>query len=57
MSCRDDAWRKTDTIHNIWNRCVVFRGRLWHSADDYFGWDLESNRLTQTFFFDKEGSE
>lgn len=52
-SCRDDVWRRTDTIQNVWNRCVIFKGGLWHSADDYFGWDLESNRLTQTFFFDR----
>jgi len=56
-SCRDDVWRRTDTIQNVWNRCVVFKGSLWHSADDYFGWDLDSSRLTQTFFFNKEGQE
>lgn len=53
-SCRDDVWRRTDTIQNVWNRCLIFKGKLWHSADDYFGWDLESNRLTQTFFFNRE---
>lgn len=54
IGSRDDVWRKVDTVSNKFNRCVVFRGNLWHAADDYFGWDLESSRLTQTFWFDEE---
>ena len=55
--CRIDTWRRTDVIQNQFNRCVVFRGGLWHSADDYFGWNLESSRLTQTFFFDRADND
>ena len=50
-ACRDDIWRKVDTVSNKFNRAVIFKGNLWHAADDYFGWDLDSSRLTQTFFF------
>jgi hypothetical protein len=50
----DDAWIKTDVIANVFNRAVIFRGDLWHRADDYFGKDLKSGRLFQTFFFDEE---
>jgi len=52
---RDDTWRKVDSVSNKFNRAVIFKGNLWHAADDYFGWDLESSRLTQTFFFDGDG--
>tara|TARA_R110000824_G_scaffold339505_1_gene526031 strand:+ start:2877 stop:3560 length:684 start_codon:yes stop_codon:yes gene_type:complete len=51
---RDDVWRRVDTISNKFNRAIIFKGNLWHAADDYFGWDLETSRLTQTFFFDTE---
>tara|TARA_Y100000593_G_C4315532_1_gene340667 strand:+ start:2132 stop:2836 length:705 start_codon:yes stop_codon:yes gene_type:complete len=54
-SCRDDIWRRVDTISNKFNRAVIFKGNLWHAADEYFGYDLESSRLTQTFFFDSGG--
>jgi hypothetical protein len=56
-SCRDDFWRRTDIVQNKFNRLMVFRGSLWHSADDYFGDDLESSRLTQTFWFDRADNE
>ena len=52
---RDDTWRKVDSVSNKFNRAVIFKGNLWHAADDYFGWDLETSRLTQTFFFDGDG--
>ena len=51
---RDGVWRRVDTISNKFNRAIIFKGNLWHAADDYFGWDLETSRLTQTFFFDTE---
>ena len=44
-----------ETIVPLFNRAVIFKGNLWHAADDYFGWDLETSRLTQTFFFDGDG--
>ena len=50
----DDAWVKTDVVANRFNRAILFRGDLWHKADEYFGNDLKSGRLFQTFFFDEE---
>ena len=49
-----DAWVKTDVVANKFNRAIIFRGDLWHKADEYFGNDLKSGRLFQTFFFDEE---
>jgi len=51
---KPDAWVKTDVVANRFNRAIIFRGDLWHMADEYFGKDLESGRLFQTFFFDEE---
>ncbi len=47
-----DNWELVDTIGNVFNRCVLFRGKRTHISDMYFGKDLESGRLFQTFFFD-----
>jgi len=46
-----DKWIKTDTISNKYNRAMIFRGELWHAADDYFGTDIKDGRMFQTFFF------
>ena len=48
-----DAWIKTDVVANVFNRAILFRGDLWHKADEYFGDDLQSGRLFQTFFFNE----
>jgi hypothetical protein len=48
----EDKWELVDTIGNIFNRCVLFRGKRTHISDKYFGNDLETGRLFQTFFFD-----
>lgn len=37
-------------IGNIYNRCLIFDTRNWHSADNFFGTTKESTRLTQVFF-------
>ena len=49
-----DKWTREDVISNVYNRAIIFNGDLWHAADDYFGEDLESARLFQTFFFNEE---
>lgn len=46
-----DKWIKTDTIGNRYNRAVIFQGKMWHAADDYFGTGIEDGRMFQTFFF------
>lgn len=46
------AWDLIDRIGNIYNRAILFRGRMSHMSDLYFGKGLEDGRLFQTFFFD-----
>jgi hypothetical protein len=38
------------SMGNVYNRCVIFDTRNWHSADNFFGDTLENSRLTQVFF-------
>ncbi len=40
----------TVTIENVYNRCIIFDTRQWHSADGFFGKDIKDSRLTQVFF-------
>ncbi len=47
-------WDVTDTVGNIFNRLVLFRGSLWHAANGYFGNTLASGRLIHTFFITTE---
>ena len=48
---RWDRWEKTDTVSNVFNRAVIFKGEMWHAADEYFGSNIMDARLFQTFFF------
>ena len=43
---------KIDEVGNIFNRIVIWDARLIHAAPVYFGWDINSSRLFQLFFFD-----
>lgn len=45
-----NQFKKTITIENVYNRCIIFDTRQWHSADGFFGKDKENTRLTQVFF-------
>lgn len=47
-------WDKFDTIGNKYNRLILYRGDLFHASVDYFGHDLYTGRLFQTFFFNTE---
>lgn len=47
-------WELFDRIGNRYNRLIIYRGDLFHASLDYFGEDLYSGRLFQTFFFDTE---
>lgn len=47
-------WELVDRIGNLYNRLILYRGDLYHTSLDYFGRDLPSGRLFQTFFFDTE---
>lgn len=47
-------WELTDYVANKFNRMVVYRGDLFHSAVNYFGHDFTDGRMHQTFFFNTE---
>lgn len=47
-------WDIVDSVANVYNRCVIFNGKRSHMSTDYFGTDLYSGRLFQTYFFNVE---
>lgn len=47
-------WEMTDRVANVFNRLVLYRGDYFHASLDYFGKDLHTGRLFQTFFFNTE---
>jgi hypothetical protein len=47
-------WDMVDRIGNMYNRLIMYRGDLFHVSLDYFGRDLQTGRLFQTFFFNTE---
>jgi hypothetical protein len=47
-------WELVDRLGNLYNRLVMYRGDLYHMSLDYFGRDLHTGRLFQTFFFNTE---
>ena len=53
--CNDyTKWDLVDTIGNVFNRMIIYRGSMFHASLDYFGQDKWDGRLFQTFFFDTE---
>jgi hypothetical protein len=40
----------TTIIEHVFNRCIIFDPRTWHSADTFFGKNKNDTRLTQVFF-------
>lgn len=40
-----------DKVGNVFNRLVIFDGRLIHAASEYFGWNIPTSRLFHMFFF------
>jgi hypothetical protein len=47
-------WDLIDTVGNKFNRLVIYNGNLFHASLDYFGKDIYTGRLFQTFFFETE---
>lgn len=45
-------YETVDIVGNIFNRLIIWDGRLIHSASQYFGNSKENARLFQVFFFD-----
>lgn len=41
-----------DTAGNVFNRLVLFDAKCIHSANEYFGTDINNSRLFHLFFFD-----
>ena len=46
-----DAWVEDEVIENRFNRLIVFKGNMVHSASKYFGKDKRDKRLAVTFFW------
>lgn len=47
-------WEMVDRIGNIYNRLILYPGKLYHASIDYFGQNHNNGRLFQTFFFNTE---
>lgn len=45
-----EGFIKTISVENKFNRMVLFHPSLWHAPEKHFGNNLESSRLTITFF-------
>lgn len=43
-------FKKTITMESVYNRCIIFDTRQWHSPENFYGTTLEDSRLTQVFF-------
>lgn len=53
-----DDWELVTGVGNVYNRLVIFKGKLWHrSILPGFGNSKETGRLTQVFFFETEKAE
>ena len=45
------AWYEDVSIENKFNRLILFKGNMAHSASSYFGQDKRDKRLAVTFFW------
>jgi hypothetical protein len=43
-------FEQTDSIGNVYNRCVVYPRSIWHTQAGFFGTTPEDSRLTMVFF-------
>jgi len=43
-------FKKSMTVENEFNRCIMFHPNEWHGADGFFGTTKTDSRLTITFF-------
>jgi len=46
-----DAWQEDVRVENRFNRILLYRANLVHSASGYFGFDHTDKRLTVVFFW------
>lgn len=52
-----DSWQEIRAVENVYNRCIIYPGKLFHNATGFFGDSNENCRLTQVFFFDMNDEE
>ncbi len=45
------AWQPDVSVANVFNRLLLYRSDLVHSATSYFGHDLHTKRMTALFFW------
>ena len=48
-----DKWELVEYAENVYNRCIIFDAKQFHSATKYFGSTPQDSRLIQVFFFDE----
>lgn len=48
------AWREDVKVSNVYNRILLYRANIVHSASGYFGKELSERRLTLVFFWMSE---
>jgi hypothetical protein len=46
-----EAWKEDVSIPNVFNRLLIYRADLVHSATSYFGVEKRSKRMTVVFFW------
>lgn len=46
-----EAWQEDVRVENVFNRIVLYRAALVHSATGYFGFDHADKRMTAVFFW------
>ncbi len=45
------AWREDVSVENRFNRILLYRANMVHSASGYFGYEHEDKRMTAVFFW------
>ena len=40
-------------VNNVYNTLIIYEGRHFHAANQFFGKTLENSRLAQVFFINK----
>ena len=50
--CDGTQFEPVDVMGNVYNRLIIFDARCIHAASEYFGYNLQTGRLWQMFFFD-----
>jgi hypothetical protein len=45
-----DMFEEIVRVNNVYNTLILYEGRHYHSANDFFGSKVEDSRLTQVFF-------